>query len=156
MFHHLAAPAADVAAQADTVLAPVFQSYAAVLQELTHTLDEGVASTLKDTTRKAEASTAWVSGSRDAASSAVPLMIQAILVPDASGRIVLPAGASIDDQTDYQPSVNPRAGVVVRVASVGAQPVQLPRQRLGRLHARQLGERRLEHLPPPAKFLALT
>ncbi|KQB58927.1 MULTISPECIES: methyl-accepting chemotaxis protein [Acidovorax] len=53
----------DVAAQADTVLAPVFQSYAAVLQELTHTLDEGVASTLKDTTRKAEASTAWVSGS---------------------------------------------------------------------------------------------
>ena len=53
----------DVAAQTDTVLAPVFQSYAAVLQELTHTLDEGVASTLKDTTRKAEASTAWVSGS---------------------------------------------------------------------------------------------
>jgi len=34
-----------------------------------------------------------------AAASAVPLMIQAILVPDASGRIVLPAGASIDDIT---------------------------------------------------------
>jgi VCBS repeat-containing protein len=34
-----------------------------------------------------------------AAASAVPLMIQAILVPDASGRIILPAGASIDDIT---------------------------------------------------------
>ncbi|MBO9695796.1 MAG: VCBS domain-containing protein, partial [Sphingopyxis sp.] len=32
-----------------------------------------------------------------AAASAMPLAIQAILVPDASGRIVLPAGASIDD-----------------------------------------------------------
>jgi VCBS repeat-containing protein len=34
-----------------------------------------------------------------AAASAIPIMIQAILVPDASGRIVLPAGASIDDIT---------------------------------------------------------
>ena len=32
-----------------------------------------------------------------AAASALPLAIQAILVPDASGRVVLPAGASIDD-----------------------------------------------------------
>ncbi len=32
-----------------------------------------------------------------AAASSLPLAIQAILVPDASGRIVLPAGASIDD-----------------------------------------------------------
>ena len=32
-----------------------------------------------------------------ATASAMPLAIQAILVPDASGRIVLPAGASIDD-----------------------------------------------------------
>ncbi|WP_326914036.1 beta strand repeat-containing protein [Sphingopyxis chilensis] len=32
-----------------------------------------------------------------AAASALPLAIQAILVPDASGRIVLPAGASVDD-----------------------------------------------------------
>ncbi|MFC3784741.1 VCBS repeat-containing protein [Sphingopyxis italica] len=32
-----------------------------------------------------------------ATASALPLAIQAILVPDASGRIVLPAGASIDD-----------------------------------------------------------
>ena len=32
-----------------------------------------------------------------AAASAMPLAIQAILVPDASGRILLPAGASIDD-----------------------------------------------------------
>ncbi|WP_338424246.1 beta strand repeat-containing protein [Sphingopyxis kveilinensis] len=34
-----------------------------------------------------------------AAVSATPLAIQAILVPDASGRIVLPAGTSIDDIT---------------------------------------------------------
>jgi VCBS repeat-containing protein len=34
-----------------------------------------------------------------AAATAMPLAIQAILVPDASGRIVLPAGASIDDIT---------------------------------------------------------
>jgi VCBS repeat-containing protein len=34
-----------------------------------------------------------------AAASIIPLAIQAILVPDASGRIVLPAGASIDDIT---------------------------------------------------------
>ena len=34
-----------------------------------------------------------------AAASTIPLAIQAILVPDASGRIVLPAGASIDDIT---------------------------------------------------------
>ncbi|KGB52625.1 Cadherin domain protein [Sphingopyxis sp. LC81] len=34
-----------------------------------------------------------------AAASVIPLAIQAILVPDASGRIVLPAGASIDDIT---------------------------------------------------------
>lgn len=34
-----------------------------------------------------------------AAASIMPLAIQAILVPDASGRIVLPAGASIDDIT---------------------------------------------------------
>ncbi len=34
-----------------------------------------------------------------AAASAMPLAIQAILVPDASGRIILPAGASIDDIT---------------------------------------------------------
>ena len=53
----------DVAAQADSVLAPIFQNYAAILQDLTHTLDEGVARTLKDTTRKAESSTAWVTGS---------------------------------------------------------------------------------------------
>jgi VCBS repeat-containing protein len=32
-----------------------------------------------------------------AAASALPLAIQAILLPDASGRVVLPAGASIDD-----------------------------------------------------------
>src|SRR3546814_447538 len=32
-----------------------------------------------------------------ATASALPLAIQAILLPDASGRIVLPAGASIDD-----------------------------------------------------------
>src|SRR3546814_1454702 len=32
-----------------------------------------------------------------ATAAALPLAIQAILVPDASGRIVLPAGASIDD-----------------------------------------------------------
>lgn len=34
-----------------------------------------------------------------ATASAIPLAIQAILVPDASGRIVLPAGVSIDDIT---------------------------------------------------------
>jgi len=34
-----------------------------------------------------------------AAASIIPLAIQAILIPDASGRIVLPAGASIDDIT---------------------------------------------------------
>jgi VCBS repeat-containing protein len=34
-----------------------------------------------------------------AAASIIPLAIQAILVPDASGRVVLPAGASIDDIT---------------------------------------------------------
>jgi len=34
-----------------------------------------------------------------AAASIIPLAIQAILLPDASGRIVLPAGASIDDIT---------------------------------------------------------
>jgi len=34
-----------------------------------------------------------------AAASTIALAIQAILVPDASGRIVLPAGASIDDIT---------------------------------------------------------
>ncbi|RYD44483.1 MAG: tandem-95 repeat protein [Sphingomonadales bacterium] len=34
-----------------------------------------------------------------AAASIIPLAIQAILVPDASGRIILPAGASIDDIT---------------------------------------------------------
>jgi methyl-accepting chemotaxis protein len=53
----------EVGEHVDTVLAPVFQNYANVLQELTHTLDEGVASTLSDTTHKAEASTAWVTGS---------------------------------------------------------------------------------------------
>lgn len=31
-------------------------------------------------------------------------------------KLRLTLGASVDDQTDYQPSVNPRAGVVVRVA----------------------------------------
>ncbi len=34
-----------------------------------------------------------------ASASVIPLAIQAILVPDASGRIILPAGASIDDIT---------------------------------------------------------
>lgn len=32
------------------------------------------------------------------------------------GRLRVTAGASFDDQTDFRPSVNPRAGVVVRVA----------------------------------------
>ena len=53
----------DIAAQVDTVLAPVFQNYSAVLQELTRTLDDGVAATLKETSRQAEASTLWVAGS---------------------------------------------------------------------------------------------
>ena len=50
----------DVAAQVDAALAPVFQNYSAVLQELTATLDEGVAATLKHTTSQAETSNLWV------------------------------------------------------------------------------------------------
>ncbi|OYD49199.1 methyl-accepting chemotaxis protein [Acidovorax kalamii] len=57
----------DVATQTDTVLAPIFQNYAGTLQELTRTLDEGVADTLKDTTAKATASIAWIGGSSVAA-----------------------------------------------------------------------------------------
>lgn len=57
----------DVAAQTDTVLAPIFQNYAGTLQELTRTLDEGVADTLTDTTAKATASIAWIGGSSVAA-----------------------------------------------------------------------------------------
>lgn len=53
----------DMAAQADTVLAPVFQNYAGMLQALTQTLDEDVADSLKDTTAKAVASIAWIGGS---------------------------------------------------------------------------------------------
>ncbi|WP_462386688.1 methyl-accepting chemotaxis protein [Acidovorax sp. Q11] len=53
----------DVAEQANTVLEPVFQDYSAVLKELTLTLDEGVARTLKETMQKADANIAWVGGS---------------------------------------------------------------------------------------------
>ena len=53
----------DVAEQVDAVLASVFQNYANVLQDLTLTLDESVATTLKETTQQAQSSTMWVSGS---------------------------------------------------------------------------------------------
>ncbi len=53
----------DVAGQVDAALAPVFQNYASVLQDLTLTLDESVATTLKETTQQAQSSTMWVSGS---------------------------------------------------------------------------------------------
>ncbi|MDH4417964.1 MAG: methyl-accepting chemotaxis protein [Acidovorax sp.] len=53
----------DVAAQTDAVLAPIFQNYAGVLKELTQTMDEGVASTLKETTAMATSSIAWIGGS---------------------------------------------------------------------------------------------
>jgi methyl-accepting chemotaxis protein len=50
----------DVTEKTDTALAPLFNSYSAVLQELTRTLDAGVTDTLKDTTSKAQSSMVWV------------------------------------------------------------------------------------------------
>ena len=53
----------DVAAQTDTNLAPVFNQYSGVLQQLTQTLDEGVNATLKETTGQAQNSMLWVGSS---------------------------------------------------------------------------------------------
>lgn len=53
----------DVSEQTDTQLAPLFNSYSAVLQELTRTLDAGVNATLQQTTQKAKSSMVWVSAS---------------------------------------------------------------------------------------------
>ncbi len=53
----------DVAAQTDADLAPVFSQYSGVLQKLTQTLDEGVNTTLKETTGKAQSSMLWVGSS---------------------------------------------------------------------------------------------
>ena len=53
----------DVAAQTDADLAPVFNQYSGVLQQLTQTLDEGVNATLKETTGQAQNSMLWVGSS---------------------------------------------------------------------------------------------
>ena len=84
----------DVAAQTDADLAPVFSQYSGVLQKLTQTLDEGVNTTLKETTGKAQSSMLWVGSS-----TVLAIVVGLLLAYGTTHSITVPVQQAVNATT---------------------------------------------------------